>query len=478
MDRSQHGPRVTLVALALLMALAGCGGSDDEPTPGHRRGKPMRNADVVATKPVVQTPPTSSPKRTDQPQAPTAQPAHPVKGTLETVRGVRVLRVWGSPAEMGYAHGYLLASDLLQTLENHLVPAIEADGCVWNDEPVLRSIRESILWPEGYSAELDAMARGMDDALGASPTLQMHPDKGPVRVDAEMLMVLNAVDGLGALAPAPGGSCAAVWGERTDDGHLFCFGTKQNPCDALNKRGMLIVRRPDHGLASVCATHVGMVSGAQGMNAEGVVVVSQATEIVWQAGDSPGYAGIHTRLVLETVGASDDMVDAAKRVIESHPVCGSSILMIAQDASDATPLADDEVAAVIECDQNGVTARRSSMNGLGLDSHEALVATNHHLSHGNPRAKPAHTDSPQRYRAMAEAIMGNTIVHLSDMQRVAQAGDPVGCAETTVYFEPGARLVHVALRTDSSMPPAPHIKPATFTWNELMAPLEAEPIQP
>ena len=32
-----------------------------------------------------------------------------VKGTLATIDGLPVLRVWGTPEERGYAHGYLLA---------------------------------------------------------------------------------------------------------------------------------------------------------------------------------------------------------------------------------------------------------------------------------------------------------------------------------------------------------------------------------
>lgn len=43
--------------------------------------------------------------------------AQPVKGELTTINGKRVLRVWGSHYDMGYAHGYLLEDKIVELLE-------------------------------------------------------------------------------------------------------------------------------------------------------------------------------------------------------------------------------------------------------------------------------------------------------------------------------------------------------------------------
>ena len=43
--------------------------------------------------------------------------AQPVKRELTTINGKRVLRVWGSHYDMGYAHGYLLEDKIVELLE-------------------------------------------------------------------------------------------------------------------------------------------------------------------------------------------------------------------------------------------------------------------------------------------------------------------------------------------------------------------------
>ncbi|MCH7814679.1 MAG: hypothetical protein IID40_11740, partial [Planctomycetes bacterium] len=47
--------------------------------------------------------------------APAAPPE--ITGSLETVQGVRVLKLWGTPQQRGFAHGYLLGADLLTHFE-------------------------------------------------------------------------------------------------------------------------------------------------------------------------------------------------------------------------------------------------------------------------------------------------------------------------------------------------------------------------
>src|SRR4030042_4379008 len=44
-----------------------------------------------------------------------------VKGELTFIDGKRVLRVWGTHYEMGYAHGYLLAAEIVDMLEEYML---------------------------------------------------------------------------------------------------------------------------------------------------------------------------------------------------------------------------------------------------------------------------------------------------------------------------------------------------------------------
>jgi|GEM_PF-2572324 len=43
-----------------------------------------------------------------------------VNGSLAEIEGISVLRIWGTPYEKGYAHGYLLAEDITTMLENFI----------------------------------------------------------------------------------------------------------------------------------------------------------------------------------------------------------------------------------------------------------------------------------------------------------------------------------------------------------------------
>ena len=44
------------------------------------------------------------------PAAPARAEPTNLTGSLSTIGGVRVLKLWGSPYEQGYAHGHLLAA--------------------------------------------------------------------------------------------------------------------------------------------------------------------------------------------------------------------------------------------------------------------------------------------------------------------------------------------------------------------------------
>ena len=71
-----------------------------------------------------------------------------VKGELTSIEGKPVLRVWGTHYEMGYAHGYLLAPEIVAMLEDYMLGRLLEDGFryasdnnpVWLSEEQIRAI--------------------------------------------------------------------------------------------------------------------------------------------------------------------------------------------------------------------------------------------------------------------------------------------------------------------------------------------------
>jgi hypothetical protein len=97
MKRKRREAALSLVVLILV--ILGCA----------RSGQPTREL------------PTAPPRAQETASPPQEEE---VNGSLEEVNSVKVLRVWGSRREMGYAHGYLLADDLVDLFERYLFGSV------------------------------------------------------------------------------------------------------------------------------------------------------------------------------------------------------------------------------------------------------------------------------------------------------------------------------------------------------------------
>ena len=94
-----------------------------------------------------------------------ASPA--VQGRFLKYSGLRVLEVWGGPADTGYAHGYLLADDVLKLFDEYLLGVLVEDPATY-EHALLPMMRKTFVWPEYAEEELAAMLRGVKQRLGRS----------------------------------------------------------------------------------------------------------------------------------------------------------------------------------------------------------------------------------------------------------------------------------------------------------------------
>jgi len=451
----KHRAIVWLVVLALVMV--GCA--------RRGRGTGVPSAEPPRTQEAAPSPPAES-------TLPSQEEKAKVNGSLEESKGMRVLRLWGSREEMGYAYGYLLADELLEVIEQALF-----DGMLssfprnWTYERVARVVEERILWPEGYHEEMEAMVSGMEAALGSLPEItHQRIERGSAVVEPMMLAMLNASRDLADLSLD---CCSfAAWGEATGDGQTRVGGTEQGAWGVMSEHTLLMVRKPDDGLGWTCSNIVGSLSCMRGMNETGVAVAPQGAETPWLQVKGPCYAGMHARLVLERVAAGPDMISQIVQVFEAHPRCGSSVFLFAQGRPTWSDPLPDQMAVAIEHDYTGVTTRLPSHNKLhGNPLTEAIVATNHFLQRETPASHPTLEESDRRYNAMVAVLQKRVTADVSDMQEVLIACDPAGLGKQSVYMEPDSMMIHVAFRPSADAPSSPHQPPVSFTWEELFGPV-------
>jgi len=394
-----------------------------------------------------------------------------VNGSLEDVNGVRVLRVWGSRQEMGYAYGYLLADELLDMYERGLFGGILSRlPPEWTYERLIGFMEQHVLWLDGDREEMEAVAQGMAAALGGPPRIAHERIKaGSAVADAQMLALMNAIEDLTDVSPH---CCSfAAWGQATSDGRMRVAGSLQGGWKVRHEHPLLVVRKPDDGLATVCTGCVGMMSCSRGMNEAGVVVMPQGAETPWIEVDGPCYVRTHPRAILEHQPAGPDLVSRIVDVFEKHPGCGSSVFLFAQGSPTWDDPRPEQMAVAIEQSYTGVTPRLATHNPqhdtpLG----EVLVVVNFWLQREAPASQPC-SDCPRRYKAMVAACQQGPIASIADMQKILIACDPTNIALESVYVEPDAGLIHVAFRPGPDAPASPYLTPVTFRLEDLLAPI-------
>ncbi len=416
--------------------------------------------------------PTSSPRTTTQP--------HRINGSLENVKGVRILRLWGSHYEMGYAYGYLCAPELVEVLNAMFVILVDKLPKDVTYEQMVNSVKRYALWSDDYIDEAKGCCDGIEAALGNLPVIT-HPriQAGSKKVDQEMLLVYHSISGTGSVFPFPintaqGCSGFAVWGEATGDGQTRVGGNNDAPNRNLASRFILVVRKPDSGLATVCTNHIGRFLGGgvgafKGMNEAGVALVSQGADTPWANIVEPGYTEVIVRDILEQVKAGPSMVTNITQILQKTKSNFSGTLLFAQKRLYSENLQADQMAVVVEKDPAGFTARLPSQNmAYKTPLQEGIVATNHFLQRAPSSFVPLQ-NSITRYNEVVKVLANQKTSSLLDMQKVLQAAS-VSNSITSVYMEPDSLTFSIACGTAEGSP-SPFLTPVTFTWDELFSPI-------
>lgn len=430
----------------------------------------------------------------DAPKKADVRDAVEVCGKLETIDGARVLTLWGKPHERGFAHGYLLAPDIVSLLDGYLRETV-TDPAEF-EQRVQAFLRMMSLLPR-YQDEVRGMLEGIQKRLGDAARIATL-DRA---ITYDDLFTVACIPELSRLAC----SSFAAWGSLTGDGGTICgrnldwHGNK-----ALHGTELIIAQLPDDSTRSrgwVSVTWPGFSGALTAMNDAGVCGSLHdvpALRPTMPFGFTPRAMAL--REALEAAGA-----DAA---IEKFTIVFKKrLVLVGNNIPVAWPYKPEggKPFAVIEYDGNlamdrGVTVRQDEYppgdgeaNQATMKRHarkvlidppppytdkpaqrteryskqEFLICTNHYCL----RAAPPSCD---RYEKLYDQLVVCSQRGIPvDPPRAWELLRSVACdgsrLEThhSVVFEPNRRRLHVAFAREGK--PAPACKPVSLNVDALTA---------
>lgn len=315
---------------------------------------------------------------------PALVPVDQLHGAIERHGSLVLLRTWGTPEERGYAHGRLMAREIVEVLRGEL------EARFARKRPMLVQARatldRNIAWPEDVRAEIAALHRGIVDAGvdRAMPELDRE-------IDEKDLLLANALDVYGLL----GCSGFTLWGTQVEGGGVLTGRNFDWPFTGAHMvdRTMLLVQHLPDGRATASVTWPGYVAIVTGVNRDGMTgflhVGNAAIRFVPEPESWP--SAIAVREILERSRAAQGAAcfDLARELLEeTSPPIG----YITRIALPSVP-ASGAPAAVFEADHDDVAVAPVA---------SGAVVTNHFL--GREAGRPAAKDSIDRHKRIVGAI--------------------------------------------------------------------------
>jgi hypothetical protein len=312
-----------------------------------------------------------------------------VFGRLEDHGGLRVLRTWGTPAQRGYAHGFLLAAEIAA------VARAEFTARFARQQPLLQQVRAMVprlvAWPDDLRRELDALFDGLTEA---GVDLQMPELERAF--DRQDLLVANALDIFGLL----GCSSFTVSGGQVAGGGVLTGRNFDWPFtgDHMLANTIVAVEHGAGGRAIASVTWPGYLGTVTGLSSDGVVVCLHvgSGKITMLPEPESWPTAVAARAILEQVTATTaDPFGKAKELLGNTSPPAGFITRVAL----ASPVAG-AAAAVFEAD---------SRKCLLAPAAAALVTTNHFQGRSDGRAASKDsTDRAQKIRAGIERCLAGS----------------------------------------------------------------------
>jgi len=313
--------------------------------------------------------------------------APPPVGVVADVDGLRVLRMRGTPRELGYQHGKAFAAEILEGFEQFVL-GYRCHGMKARYAQITKRLENEIDFPPRLLEELDGMVEGMA-ASGVDTTVSLL--KRPLA--RQDLLALNTIDHWGLF----GCSGFTAWGPATDDGGVmvtrnFDFDVDQ-PEQAIARLNVVLAFEPEGGIPFVSLAFPGLVGVTTGLSARGVGAFLHVGNGPFGGGD-PGRTVPLLAIARELVEqcGPERVAAAARERLGTARIRNSFLFRVTTDGRDAPP------TTVFEVDPLGVGEEPLPDPKRG--EAPVLFATNHFVARAT--TFPAIPDSRIRWCSLEE----------------------------------------------------------------------------
>ncbi|MBL8723205.1 MAG: hypothetical protein JNK49_04125 [Planctomycetes bacterium] len=328
-------------------------------------------------------------------------PERAVHGRVERLGDLTLLRVWGTPAERGFAHGKLLATEIARVAVGEFVARFGSKPALL--DMARKSVERLIEYPEEVQAELD----GLFDGLQASGVdLQMPALKRSF--DRTDLAVANALDVFGLM----GCSGFTLWGDQVEGGGVLTARNFDWPLTGahLLDGTMLLVEHRGAGKAVCAVTWPGYLGAVTGINRDGAAaflhVGTGRISMTPRPGSWPTAIAARELLAVVDVGTPKTAWQQAEQLLgNTSPPAGFMTRVVLPGAP-----AGEAPAVVFETDV-AKCVRAATPDGL-------CVTTNHFTTRDDGR--PASKDSLER-TALIKQRLGDCLAGESKVVKPADA---------------------------------------------------------
>ncbi len=310
------------------------------------------------------------PERRARAEDPPSVPA--ITGRLETKGELRILSLWGTEEQRGYAEGYLLAKDILELFDGFILhPSnLPAPG-LWN-LAILPMVKRSVVVSDATRTRIGAILAGMEARLGGDALVvekigrRMQPE--------DFIATLALPDWLGFMC-----SSFVVSGELIEKGEGPIVGRNLDYYSSPSLLDGFLVRVEAPGDAKagwVSFSYPGMLGCLTGFSDE---CVSLAIH------DVPGSVRSSTQYtprieafgrLIETLRPGDHVAEDAAEFLRRFRFGFGGNLMLGWHGTGGAG------GAVFEIDSNAALENGVSVRGYG--DHPFVVCSNHHRLRAPP----------------------------------------------------------------------------------------------
>ena len=371
-------------------------------------------------------------------------------GRIERIGPFRVLRVWGDPKEMGFAHGYLVGEEFVATLPV-LVQSLYGDNIAGYEQTVA-SLKDIVVLSGSNREEIEGIFEGIQRSRGESPEIELLHR----RLRVEDLVFFNAMDMLRAFAC----SGFTVWGERAGEAGVVAGRNFDYPAfgPQMLDHQMIIVRQPDGRRKVASVTWPGYIGAFTGINDDGVgMFLHDGTgRRARQPEQRYEPTALMVKGLLETCQSGNVMRRARNALIPRKSPFSYMIRVVC-----SWQTAGGNPAAVFHIDADGA--------GFSPVKRDSCITTNHYLDDAFQPVGDAYEGSLRRYAILEEHLTGDvTSASAWKALDAVAASDPRSGTLHALVLYPEKRRVELAFASwKEQFVPATRNKPVTISFDEL-----------